>query len=108
MARKNVREMKAPQQESESPSVGVNFKPENVQKVSGRKPGARDTGISCHRCGRPDHLATNKVCHVPMQKEGTSGSGVSEQAETLTTYPWNELSEARFTTSSVSGRRLRR
>lgn len=67
-ARKNVREMKAPQQELDSLSVGVKFKPENVQKVGGRKPSAGDTGISCHRCGLPDHIATtckfkDRVCH---------------------------------------------
>ena len=59
-ADRNLREMKAPQQELNSNSKGVTVKLCTVHKVSRRNSNTKDMGVTCHRCGTTSHLAT--VC----------------------------------------------
>ena len=63
-ANKNLKEMKSPKSEldsSSSSTTGVTVKTEPVNKVSGKKPSTKGTGVTCHRCGIAGHLATVSV-----------------------------------------------
>ena len=71
-ADKNLQEMKAPSQELDSTSSSshatVRVKSEPIQKINAKKTSAKDSGVTCHRCGHPGHLATtcrfkDQVCH---------------------------------------------
>ena len=68
---KNLKEMKAPQLESDSNAsyAGVKVKSEPVHKLKAtKKPPVKDDTVTCHRYGHPGHLATtcrfkDQVCH---------------------------------------------
>lgn len=75
-ADKNLLEMKAPPQELDSTSSSqpsVRVKSEPIQKINAKKKSSTATegaqgGMTCHRRGRPGHLATtcrfkDQVCH---------------------------------------------
>ena len=58
-----------------SSSTGVTVKTEPVHKMSVKrdKPRQSDSGVTCHRCGKPGHLATvcrhrGSVCHKCKKK----------------------------------------
>ena len=76
-ANSNLKEMRAPTTElTASSSTGVTVKTEPVHKMSVKrdKPRQSDSGVICHRCGKPGHLATvcrhrGSVCHN-SKKEG--------------------------------------
>ena len=75
-ADKNLLEMKAPSQELDSTSSSqrsMRVKSEPIQKINAKKESSTvregaQGGMTCHRCGRPGHLATtcqfkDQVCH---------------------------------------------
>ena len=75
-ASSNLKEMHAPTTElTASSSTGVTVKTEPVHKMSVKrdKPRQSDSGVTCHRCGKPGHLATvcrhrGSVCHNCKKK----------------------------------------
>ena len=114
-ADKNLKEMKAPPQELDSTSsspAGVKVKSEPIQKINAKKKfSAREgaqSGVTCHRCGHPGHLATtcrfkDQVCHrckkrghlarVCRSKPKTSPPSQGTQYKRPTSQPVRQVGE---------------